>query len=50
MHYFVSETARMEAGSVSSFTKKARGIYDENLNAYVRLMFRRPFGKVIVSL
>ncbi|KAJ3575972.1 hypothetical protein NP233_g733 [Leucocoprinus birnbaumii] len=47
MHYFVSETARMEVGSVGSFTKKARAIYDENLNAYVKLLFRRPFGKII---
>ncbi|KXN85680.1 Exocyst complex component 1 [Leucoagaricus sp. SymC.cos] len=47
MHYFVSETARMEVGSVSGFTKKARGIYDENLSAYVKIIFRRPFGKII---
>ena len=50
MHYFVSETARMEVGSVGGFTKKARAIYDENLGAYVKLLFRRPFGKIIVSL
>jgi hypothetical protein len=49
MHYFVSETARMEVGSVGGFTKKARAIYDENLSAYVKLLFRRPFGKIIVS-
>lgn len=50
MHYFVFETARMEVGSVGGFTKKARVMYDENLGAYVKLLFRRPFGKIIVSL
>jgi len=40
----------MEIGSVGGFTKKARAIYDENLGAYVKLLFRRPFGKIIVSL
>lgn len=40
----------MEVGSVGSFTKKARVLYDENLDAYVKMMFRRPFGKIIVSL
>ncbi len=49
MHYFISETAKMEVGSVGSFTKKARILYDENLTAYVKIMFRRPFGKIVVS-
>lgn len=35
---------------MGSFTKKARTLYDENLNAYVKIMFRRPFGKIIVSI
>ncbi|KAF9447806.1 hypothetical protein P691DRAFT_670723 [Macrolepiota fuliginosa MF-IS2] len=47
MHYFISEMAKIEVGSVGSFTKKARVLYDENLNAYVRMIFRRPFGKII---
>lgn len=34
---------------MGSFTKKARILYDENLTAYVKIMFRRPFGKIVVS-
>ena len=39
----------MEIGSVASFVKKAEAIYDENLNAYVKIVLRRPFSKIIVS-
>ncbi|KAK7468715.1 hypothetical protein VKT23_003218 [Stygiomarasmius scandens] len=47
MHHFVAETSQMEIGSVASFVKKAEAIYDENLNAYVKIVLRRPFSKII---
>ncbi|KAJ3771437.1 exocyst complex component Sec3-domain-containing protein [Lentinula raphanica] len=47
MHHFVAETSQMEIGSVASFVKKAEAIYDENLNAYVKIILRRPFAKII---
>lgn len=50
MHHFVAETSQMEIGSVASFVRKAEAIYDENLNAYVKIILRRPFAKIIVSL
>ena len=48
MHHFVAETSQMEQGTASSFLKKAEGIYEENLNAYVKIVLRRPFARIIV--
>ncbi|KAJ7099628.1 exocyst complex component Sec3-domain-containing protein [Mycena crocata] len=47
MHHFVAETSQIEIGSVNVFLRKAEGIYDENLGAYVKIVLRRPFGKLI---
>ncbi|KAJ3989555.1 exocyst complex component Sec3-domain-containing protein [Lentinula detonsa] len=47
MHHFVAETSQMEIGSVAGFVRKAEAIYDENLNAYVKIILRRPFSKII---
>lgn len=50
MHYFVAEISPLGAGSVSGFLKQAEGIYSENLAAYVRIVLRRPFAKLIVCM
>ncbi|KAF8213226.1 exocyst complex component sec3 subunit [Mycena galopus ATCC 62051] len=47
MHHFVAETSQIEIGSVTVFLRKAEAIYDENLGAYVKIVLRRPFGKLI---
>ncbi|KAJ7783605.1 exocyst complex component Sec3-domain-containing protein [Mycena maculata] len=47
MHHFVAETSQIEIGSVANFLRKAEAIYDENLGAYVKIVLRRPFGKLI---
>jgi hypothetical protein len=49
MHYFVAEMAQIEVGSVSVFVKRAEAIYDENMSAYVKIVLRRPFAKIIVG-
>jgi len=49
MHHFVAETSQLEIGSVAVFLKRAEAIYDENLSAYVKIVLRRPFMKIIVS-
>lgn len=48
MHHFVAEIGQLEIGSVANFLKRAEGIYDENLSAYVKLVLRRPFLKILV--
>ncbi|KZT02419.1 uncharacterized protein LAESUDRAFT_730167 [Laetiporus sulphureus 93-53] len=47
MHYFVAEISQLQIGSIVNFLKSAEGIYEENLNAYVRIVLRRPFYKII---
>ncbi|KIJ68210.1 hypothetical protein HYDPIDRAFT_24509 [Hydnomerulius pinastri MD-312] len=47
MHYFVAEISRLESGSVAGFLRQAESIYNENLAAYVRIVLRRPFAKMI---
>lgn len=47
MHHFVAEVSRLDIGSVAAFLQRAEAIYDENLNAYVKIALRRPFAKII---
>ncbi|PCH33938.1 hypothetical protein WOLCODRAFT_135407 [Wolfiporia cocos MD-104 SS10] len=47
MHYFVAEISQLQIGSVAVFLKRAEAIYEENLNAYVKIVLRRPFYKII---
>jgi len=49
MHYFISEMAKMNLGSTRGFAQNAQSIYDESLDAYMRIIFRRPLAKLIVS-
>ena len=48
MHYFVAEISHLATGSVVGFLKQAEVIYNENLAAYVKIVLRRPFAKLIV--
>lgn len=47
MHSFINDLSQQSLGSMASFTRRAETIYDENLSAYVRLILRRPFPKLI---
>ena len=49
MHYFVAEIRQQEIGSVNTFSTQAEAVYEENLSAYVKMVLRRPFSKIIVS-
>ncbi len=49
MHHFIAEIKQSKISAVSSFRKRAEGIYNENLSAYVKLVMRRSFAKIIVS-
>jgi Exocyst complex component Sec3 len=50
MHHFVAETSQMDISSMSVFSRQAEAIYDENLGAYIKLVIRRPFGRIIVRM
>jgi len=38
----------MDVASLSVASRKAEAMYQENLSAYVKFVFRRPFGRIIV--
>ncbi|KIY45788.1 hypothetical protein FISHEDRAFT_48677 [Fistulina hepatica ATCC 64428] len=46
MHHFVAETSHIDK-SVGDFLQKAELIYEESLAAYVKIVMRRPFAKII---
>jgi len=49
MHYFIAEMSQMDVPSLNASTQRAQETMDENLSAYIKIVFRRPFGKIIVS-
>ena len=48
MHHFSSEIGQLNINAVNAFKRNAESIYDENLNAYVKIVMRRSFAKIIV--
>jgi len=49
MHHFVAEISSTDADALTPFARRAETIYEENLSAYIKIVFRRPFGKLMVS-
>lgn len=47
MHYFVAEMSQLGVNSVTGFLKQAEAMYNENLSAYVKIVLKRPFAKLI---
>lgn len=47
MHHFVAEASSLGIDSISAFLKQAESMYDENLGAYVKIVIRRHFTKII---
>lgn len=49
MHHFVEDMKPLGVPSLAVYTERARGLYDENMASYVKLMLRRSFGRMMVS-
>jgi len=49
MQFFVAEISQLDIPSLNMSSRKAQAIYDDNLAAYIKIVFRRPFGKIIVG-
>jgi len=49
MHHFVAEISSTDVDALAPFARRAEAIYDENLSAYIKIVFRRPFGKLMAS-
>ncbi|WWD22409.1 hypothetical protein CI109_106900 [Kwoniella shandongensis] len=47
MHQFVEDLSRLDSPVLGVFLQRAKGLYDENLSTYLKLMIRRSFAKFI---
>jgi len=47
MHYFVQELGQVQYGSVTPFRRRAEAKYKENLSAYIKIVLRRPFARIL---
>jgi len=47
MQWFTAEIGQSKLNAVSTFKRRAEAIYEENLSAYVKIVLRRPFAKII---
>ncbi|BEJ16672.1 hypothetical protein CspHIS471_0600730 [Cutaneotrichosporon sp. HIS471] len=47
LHSFVDEVAQVNASALAVFVKRARGLYDENMKAYIKMMLRRGFSRLM---
>jgi hypothetical protein len=50
MRHFVDDVSAINRPVLAVFLDRAQGIYDENMSQYIRLMLRRSFGRLIVSV
>lgn len=48
MHFFLTESDVQELLAMAPFKKRAQRTYEENLDAYIKLVLRRPFAKLFV--
>ncbi|GMK58498.1 hypothetical protein CspeluHIS016_0505300 [Cutaneotrichosporon spelunceum] len=47
LHSFVDEVAQVNAAALAMFVQRARGLYDENMKAYIKMMLRRGFSRLM---
>ena len=48
MRHFIDDVSQLQA-PLGVFLERAKGLYDENLSTYVRLVLRRSFSRLMVS-
>lgn len=48
MHHLYSELKTRRIPSLDSFAKQAKILYDVNLEAYCKVVIRKPLGKLLV--
>jgi hypothetical protein len=49
MHHFVEDMKPLGVPSLAVYIERARGLYEENMASYVKLILRRSFGRLMVS-
>lgn len=49
MRYYIDEVSQLNTPALGVFLERAKGLYEENMSTYVKLMLRRSFGRMMVS-
>ncbi|KAL7418847.1 hypothetical protein Q5752_006531 [Cryptotrichosporon argae] len=47
LHHFVEDMSHINISTLQVFLDRARGLYDENLKSYLKLMLRRNFSRLM---
>lgn len=50
MHHFYHELRANKLHVLDKWIKLAKSQYDNNLNAYIKVVIRRPLGKLLVII
>lgn len=50
MSHFNTVVRELKVPSLAPHMKRAGDIYDENLSQYIRIVLRRPFPRLLVSV
>ena len=48
MHHFVDDVEHLNQPALGVYLERARGMYQDNLDTYVKAMLRRSFGRLMV--
>ena len=48
MRYFIDDLSQLNAPALGIYLERAKGLYEENMSTYVKLMLRRSFGRLMV--
>ena len=48
MHHFVEDIGQLNNPALAVYLERARGMYDDNMSTYVKMMLRRNFGRLMV--
>ena len=50
LHQLVEDLGRLGLAPLAVYLERARNLYEENMQAYVKIMLRRSFGRMMVRL
>lgn len=48
MYHFVEDLRKIEVPTLGLFFERAKGLYEENMGSYTKLMIRKSFGRLMV--
>lgn len=50
MHLFIEEMSQQNPATFEMLLARARGIYRENMDSYIRLVLRKTFSRLMVRV